>query len=205
MTNSAIHDAITRNQIPVVGVRYESNERSLKEQVSNLVDEEGVVVFFHDGHMLKIKSMWYVAIHKVKDNLLHERNLAALILEETIDDVIVYLDQVDREKIAIYQNQLRELLYEKAENVYETVWKSLYQNKDTRKDFALGAVKTLGPFASVAFKFFEMALPQDDDALWREKTEAAVRQFMLKNTAANGKWADFKKAANVKKDELVWP
>lgn len=179
-----------------------ANQQEIIQQVRDLVDQEGIVAVFPGGGRVKVKGDWYVAIHKVKDNLLYERNVAALILNEQIDDVLPYLDQIDRDRIAIYQHNLREHLYTKAENIFETVYRALYIDKLSKKEFALGPVKTLGGFAGLGFIFYEKALPEENDSLWREKTEAAVKELMLKQTIANSKWQEFKKRANL--NDLEW-
>jgi RNA ligase len=87
--------------IPVVQ-KYCGSLDDLKDKVGI----EGVVVRFDDGHMVKVKTDWYVAIHKAKENILFEKNVVKLILEEKIDDIIPDLPESDKERIAKYKEEL---------------------------------------------------------------------------------------------------
>ena len=49
-------------------------------------DIEGIIVQFEDGNMVKVKTAWYVARHGVMTNL-RERDIAAMVLNESLDDV----------------------------------------------------------------------------------------------------------------------
>ncbi|QIG70845.1 RNA ligase A protein [Rhizobium phage RHph_I1_18] len=179
-----------------------NGQAEIVSRVRDLVDEEGIVACWDDGSRVKVKGDWYTAIHKVKDNLLYERNVVSLILNEQLDDVMPYLDEIDRKRLALYQDDLYDLLYTKAENVAETVWRAIHEQKLDKKGFALGAAKTLGPFAGIGFRLFDLGLDINDDG--REKAEAAVKEMMLKMSISNSKWADFKQAAKVKNGTLVW-
>ena len=76
------------------------------DQIRTMTDIEGVVVRFDNGHMIKIKSEWYVTIHKAKENLLFEKNVIKLILEEKVDDILPNLPQLDIDRINAYKENL---------------------------------------------------------------------------------------------------
>lgn len=67
----------------------------LLEKVRALRGEEGIIIRFADGHMLKIKGDEYVQIHKTKDIVRVDRNIVELVLNETIDDTRAMLDPLD--------------------------------------------------------------------------------------------------------------
>lgn len=69
-------------------------------------DIEGVVVRFDDGHMVKIKLDLYCAIHKAKENILQEKNVVKLILEEKLDDILPNLPDFDRDRLLKYKEKL---------------------------------------------------------------------------------------------------
>ena len=54
-------------------------------------DIEGVVIRFADGHMVKVKTDTYVALHRAKSELESERNVVRLILEDKVDDLLPLL------------------------------------------------------------------------------------------------------------------
>jgi RNA ligase len=94
-------DAAKFWNVPVVQ-KYSGPLFRLKEQT----DIEGVVVLFENGHMLKIKTDWYIAIHKAKENLLFEKNVIKLILNEQLDDILPNLPEKDRDRLLEYRTQL---------------------------------------------------------------------------------------------------
>jgi hypothetical protein len=84
----------------------------LLEKVRALRGEEGIIIRFADGHMLKIKGDEYVQIHKTKDIVRVDRNIIELVLGETIDDTramldpsdLVRVDQVEADFWAAFEN-----------------------------------------------------------------------------------------------------
>ena len=92
---------IRKYDIPVV-----KEVRNPIENIPSMTDIEGVVVRFENGHMIKIKSEWYIAIHKAKENLLFEKNVIKMILEEKVDDILPYLPESDVDRINAYKENL---------------------------------------------------------------------------------------------------
>lgn len=64
---------------------------------------EGDIIRFADGHMLKIKNDWYVRIHKTKDLIRAERNIADIIVNEQLDDILPLLDETDIATVRTYE------------------------------------------------------------------------------------------------------
>lgn len=48
---------------------------------------EGVVVYLTDDRMVKVKTDWYVALHRVRDDINNPKRIAAAVLEEASDDM----------------------------------------------------------------------------------------------------------------------
>lgn len=55
--------------------------------------EEGYIVRFANGHMLKVKGAWYVMLHKTLDHLRHEKDVIRLILDDKLDDAKPFLPE----------------------------------------------------------------------------------------------------------------
>ncbi len=76
------------------------------DDVRSRIDEEGYVLRFyegdHEGHMVKIKNDWYVAIHKAKDQIRFEKDVIRLHLSGKLDDVFPHLLQYDRDRIEAF-------------------------------------------------------------------------------------------------------
>jgi hypothetical protein len=66
---------------------------------------EGDIIRFGDGHMIKIKNDWYVRIHKTKDLIRTERNIADIIVNEQLDDILPLLDASDLVLVRTYEQR----------------------------------------------------------------------------------------------------
>jgi RNA ligase len=67
-----------------------------------LEGEEGVVIRWDDGHMVKLKSDWYTALHRAKAAITQERTTIQLILNEKTDDLIPILPENDVKRLAVF-------------------------------------------------------------------------------------------------------
>lgn len=65
---------------------------------------EGDVIRFANGQMLKQKCDWYCLLHKTKDNIRYDRNIAVYIVNEELDDLIPMLDENDLARVKEYQH-----------------------------------------------------------------------------------------------------
>lgn len=80
--------------IPVVKVHTSISNNSFStfhQDVQNMQNDEGVVVLFNNGHMLKIKSTDYCLKHKAIDGLKFEKDLFLITLLGELDDVLPLL------------------------------------------------------------------------------------------------------------------
>lgn len=91
--------------IPVVEVhpRFES-AKALLEYTKPLRGVEGFIVDF-DGHKVKVKADHYVRIHKTKDLIRTERNIADIIVNEQLDDILPMLDAADLAIVRAYEKR----------------------------------------------------------------------------------------------------
>jgi len=119
---------------------------------------EGIVLVFEDGHRVKLKSEWYCTIHKAKENLLFEKNVIRLILEEKDDDVYVHLLKEDRDRLNNYKSSLLSSI----DDVSGRVENILRENSHlTRKEFAINVAPKLIPLErAVAFSCLDGAEPR---------------------------------------------
>jgi T4 RnlA family RNA ligase len=166
--------------IPHVNDVYRSSsflQDDIIKKIENASDTEGVVVRFDNGHMVKVKTLWYVAIHRAKDNLLHEKRVVELILEDKVDDVLGFLDPEDRDRLDAYRTSFvngldatKKLLihhyYPKAKSM-------------SRKDFALGFGKDIpGCYASIIFSCWDKGV---------EHIEGEVLEVVKKSLTSQAK------------------
>lgn len=60
---------------------------STVQEMKSRSNIEGVVVYLADGRMVKVKTDWYVALHRVRDDINNPKRIAASVLEEASDDM----------------------------------------------------------------------------------------------------------------------
>lgn len=80
------------------------NPQSIIDTTKNLIGLEGYVIRFDNGHMLKIKSDWYVQIHRAKEAINLEKNVLVSIVDGTIDDLKPILQENDRKRLEQYES-----------------------------------------------------------------------------------------------------
>ena len=71
-----------------------------------LEGEEGVVIRWDDGHMVKLKSDWYVSLHRAKAAITQERATIQLILNEKTDDLIPILPENDVKRLHMFADAI---------------------------------------------------------------------------------------------------
>jgi RNA ligase len=76
-------------------------------ETRDLVETEGWVIAFQNGHKLKVKADEYCIMHAAKDNLSSEKNVLALILEDKIDDTLPLLAADDRQRVVDYADAVQ--------------------------------------------------------------------------------------------------
>jgi RNA ligase len=105
--------------------------------------EEGVVVRFDSGHMVKIKSDQYVLRHKTKDAINQEKNVLQTILNDSVDDLVPLLTLEEADRLKRFQGAFWVGLEDVGTDIHDT-----YRQIDrgqSQKDFALFAVPSVLP------------------------------------------------------------
>lgn len=91
--------------------QYGSLELGLNDYIDiarNQENREGDIIRFASGQMAKIKTDWYVRIHKVLDKIKFDRNIVALILNEELDDVVPMLPEVQATRVREFESRFWE-------------------------------------------------------------------------------------------------
>lgn len=185
--------------VPVVenidAIEYEIAQH-LVDVTRHEVGTEGYVVRFDNGHMAKVKSDWYVAIHKAKENLLYERYVLKMVLENTADDVIPHLLDDDRRRLEQYRDTALDEILKRIDWLAEYAWNVLVEGQATRKDFALEMASQFGPFASIVFRHWDWEHSTIDYYReWHVLFKQQALKQIIDNCNTNSKLASFKKAA----------
>jgi RNA ligase len=74
------------------------------KQVREWESDEGVVIRFNSGKMVKVKADDYVLRHKSKDSISQEKNVLQTILEDAVDDLVPLLTPDDADRLKAFQN-----------------------------------------------------------------------------------------------------
>lgn len=180
--NYVPHDVDRNNgwDIPVVKA-WEANAlgpQAVIDIVRQQEDTEGVVVRFADGHMVKIKSDWYVRIHKVKSALENEREVVAMTLNNELDDMYPVLPETDVQRIKKYSSKVLERIDDIVVDLFEEITEQ--QINHDRKTFAIEVSHLYDPlFRGLMFRFW------DEKSLTPSLLYKAVCDTILKHCGSN--------------------
>lgn len=172
-------DDLEQYGIPVV-----SKSKFRPDDVKERDDTEGIVLHYANGHMLKVKSSWYVKAHKALEVLGNERRLWQAIVDETLDDILPTFLPEDQQKI----NEKVSDFWETVRNISEDLdiaYAFARKTFPTKKDYAIYSSRnpTLPFFMGWIF------------ALWDGKVESsteAVLRTIKQNLSTNAKFEKLK-------------
>jgi RNA ligase len=106
-----VHELIRAYQVPMVR-RFEAlSLAELLASLETMQDQEGYVVQFSNGDMVKLKCPWYLRLHR-SICFLRERDIALLALNEQLDDVKAALRKagVDLSAVNAVESRLKTTL-----------------------------------------------------------------------------------------------
>jgi RNA ligase len=105
---------------PIFGAEMDMN--SLVKSLNTVEGIEGYVIQFQNGEMIKIKTKWYMDLHHVV-TFKRMRDIANMVVEETIDDFIGYLSlnapEADMSQVHQINNFINEFINEMKKEVIE--------------------------------------------------------------------------------------
>ena len=154
--------------------------RSFLSDLRQKENTEGVVITFDDGHMVKVKTDWYVQLHRAKDKISHERHIIALVLEDKVDDLLPVLPDEDRERVIEFSTAVNQDIQWFGEAVYDVMRMVRLEGWD-RKSFAIRSENLYHPpVRNACFALFDTPIEeiQVEAALWG-------RKFVLRNLGSS--------------------
>lgn len=167
--------ACDMNNIPVVkNFDYDDvySFQQFIEYTKTQENQEGYVIRFDDGRMVKIKSDWYVQLHKVKSVFSQENNVLKLVLNDALDDLFPLLNNEEKEKLNEYQGAVYEGISTYVNQIYKFV--NAYGDL-SRKEYAEKVLAQNKILHSLLFS----ALTNKDDRI------TMIKDFILKNITRN--------------------
>lgn len=119
----------------------ETDLTKIVDHIRKWDDDEGVVIRFDDGHMVKIKADDYVLRHKSKEQINQEKNVLQVILDDSVDDVVPLLTPDDATRLKAFQNAFWLAVDDLASEMADMYNAGCLMYPD-RKDFATQFVQT---------------------------------------------------------------
>lgn len=130
----SVHELIEAYRVPMVR-RFNMSVIELFASLDSMHDQEGYVVQFTNGDMVKIKCPWYTRLHR-SITFLRERDIALLALNECLDDVKGTLKEAGIDLAAV--NEVEARLKVKLLRYEEEIEQVYAADKQLdRKDFAI--------------------------------------------------------------------
>lgn len=147
LTRSKMRALVEPYKIPMVGLyngSWEGIEKFSKE-VDSIEDAEGYVIRWDDD-MVKMKGEWYLRIHRAKDGLAYEKRVIAMILNDSLDDVLPHLLEDDYDRVIRYRDDFLEGLRTTTTELMHVVKESVHftqtmSEQDARRYFATTVVQ----------------------------------------------------------------
>lgn len=143
--------------IPVVKA-LPGNVKNIQEfvdQTKQLEDVEGYVLRFDNGHMCKIKGLWYMRIHNTKELFLFEKNVWTLVLNNELDDAKPFMEAADITIVENFAIEMEQRILKKSKELNEFIARAKEKVSD-KKSFALDIVPSLTSVEKrLAFKLWE--------------------------------------------------
>lgn len=127
-----IENMASRAKIPLVSSRYYSgNIQDLFADIHDMSDIEGFVVQFDDGMMIKLKTAWYLRLHRFIADFKSEKCVLQLVLNDSVDDLLGVMPEHFRNAFADYNNDVLKNLIAFASKCERDVeeYKSAYDRK----------------------------------------------------------------------------
>ena len=151
-----------------------ANMEALLSETHDLTGQEGWIIRFDDGHMLKLKGSEYVMQHRAKDSIMRENGVIEMLLADKLDDVKAVLDDDTRHSLEKFEAAFWQGVATSAE-MWQTVNTVVRARHGAdRKAFALAPTTAVmdGNLKSAIFKSWDA--PDFD---WRQ----AVLDVVAKN------------------------
>jgi len=137
-TFEAVRETAAKAGVPVVAAwdGLDPDPQTLARQLEALTGKEGIVLRFDDGHMLKLKTPWYVRIHGILERLSRETDTVEILLHGQMDDILPFLPAVDAAALRQFARDLDAGMANSAERLKQKL-ADLQARYPSRKEIAL--------------------------------------------------------------------
>ncbi len=156
-------DIMSKMSYNIPTVSEDVNYHGSLSDLQKISEIEGVVIRFSDGHMVKVKTEWYVTLHKSKEIAAQLHKVVQCILSDTVDDLKSNLAEADRLKVEELEYKINTYILTKAAELSDSIKSIKSIIGDNKKSFAVDYVAkgVFDDFSGVAFKIWDNQLPID--------------------------------------------
>lgn len=149
-------------------------EVSTLDEIYNMTDIEGFIFVLNSGQRVKLKTKWYLNLHRIKSSVNTRKEVIIAVMNETIDDLLPLMvnNVALRKEVVDIQDFMSKIFIE----YYNKIVNYFNENKHkSRKDFAIGAVKEFEGtiLMSLAMNLFVGKIPESD-------LEDALKEVIIK-------------------------
>lgn len=97
--------------IPFVGVThlqgFKQRQKIITDKMASIgTSGEGLVVTLNSGDKFKMKTPWYISVHRAKDDTLSEHKILKLIAEESMDDLYSLFEGETKNELEKYHRHI---------------------------------------------------------------------------------------------------
>jgi RNA ligase len=159
-------------------------------RIKSLENEEGGVIRFDNGHMVKVKSDWYVSLHRAKSLLDNERDVVGIVLDNGEDDLYGLLSDNDKSRLKQFVDDVWRDIFEftKIVNVLYD-----YTSGMTRKEFAINTMKLSSSYRAICFIGFDKQKIEVSDVVkYIKKKLGSNRTYDQVRDIIKIKWKEIK-------------
>lgn len=197
LTYAELSDLGAEYGVPVVQARAAgcSDMTDFMLNVRGEDSGEGYVVRFEEaGHMVKVKTEWYVFRHKSKDAITSEKDTLLLVLSEGADDVKPLLSDGDRARLEDFETCALKGL----RATHDLLYKYYVECRDMdRKDVAQKVVPKLQKrFAPLLFDLLKNEHASSEDcwkaliAFVKDSLGSKTKRDEIRYMWGGGRWAE---------------
>ena len=123
--------------------------------------DEGAIILWEDGTMVKIKADAYVTLHRAKSMIGRERDVVLLILTDKIDDLIPLLDDSDKKRLEVFTDRLLNDCLTFSNAIVDELTK-INELGETRKEFAQRSAEMNVPVRAAVFRLWDNVRPLNE-------------------------------------------
>jgi RNA ligase len=154
-TRAELLDLVKKYNVELAEAYPFTDLSSVRDRCRVLEAEEGFVVRDCDGHMVKCKGDWYLALHRTLDQVRFEKDVLAIVLNNGLDDLRpLLLPEVLRD-IESYNSAVWQGI-QKSAQMLQTLIAQAQAGSSDRKTFAVNYCLTQPElYRRIMFQFWE--------------------------------------------------